>query len=81
MSFFPLIEIPLLCMLIHSYDKVKALFRPIDSECLMRLTAGGYFFLSLDSSQISFVRILDPLSLNFVVIINCRIIHGIATVE
>lgn len=80
MSFFQVIEIPLPCMLTHSCDKVRALFRPMDSECLIRLTAGGYFFLSSDSSQISFVRILHPLSPNFVVIINCQIIHGIAAV-
>lgn len=51
--------------------KVKALFRLMDSDCLIRLTAGGYSFLSPDRGQTSFVGILDPLSPNFVVIINC----------
>lgn len=66
-----LTEVPSLYMLTQSCYKVKALFRPMDSECLIRATAGGYFFLNLDRSQTSFVGILGPLSPNFVVIINC----------
>ena len=67
-----LIEVALLYMLTQSCYKVKALFRPMDSECLIRATAGGFFFLSSDSGQTSFVGILDPLNPNFVVIINCQ---------
>lgn len=51
---------------------VKALFRCMHSKCLIRATAGGYFFLSPDRGQTSFVGILDPRSPNFVVIINCQ---------
>lgn len=63
---------PLLYVLTQSYYTVKALFRPMDSKCLIRATAGGYFFPSPGRGQTSFVGILDPLSPNFVVIINCQ---------
>lgn len=63
---------PLLYVLTQSYYMVKALFRCMHSKCLIRATAGGYFFLSPDRGQTSFVGILDPRSPNFVLIINCQ---------
>lgn len=67
-----LTEVALLYMPTQSCYKVKALFRLMDGECLIRVTAGGYFFLSLDRGQASFDFFLDSLSPNFAVIINCQ---------
>lgn len=62
-----IIEVLLLCMLTQSCYKVKALFNPVNSVCLISLTAGGYFFSEWTEAK---PVLLESKSPNFVATVN-----------
>lgn len=67
-------------MLTQSCYKVKALFNPMNSVCLISLTTGGYFFLRLYRSQTSFVGIEESKLCCYCKLARRQQVHGIASV-